>query len=77
MRLGVGQSARILLQRRGLLRKMFRPRPYQPDELVEGLQPCLDDPSIGLRGFHLFSFNAIESTESWRRAALARYQRVA
>ena len=74
MRIGVGQSARILLRQKGLLKKMLGFRPYQPDELLEGLLPYLGDNRIGIPGFHLFSFNDIERTERWRRTTLERYR---
>lgn len=73
MRIGVGQSARILMRQKGLVRKLIGFKPYQPDELLDGLAPCLDDPGLDIPGFHLFSFNDIERTERWRCAALARY----
>jgi len=74
MRIGVGQSARLLLRQKGLLKKMLGFRPYQPDELLEGLLPYLGDNRIGIPGFHLFSFNDIERTERWRRTTLERYR---
>jgi len=76
-RIGVGQSARILLKQKGLLRRMLGIRPYRPDELLKGLLPHLSDSGMGIPGFHLFSFNDIERTEQWRREALAHYRRKA
>lgn len=73
MRIGVGQSARVLLKQKGLLRRMIGIKPYRPDELVDGLAPYLDHSGINIPGFHLFSFNDIERTEQWRRETLARY----
>jgi len=76
-RIGVGQSARILLKQKGLLRRMLGIRPYRPDELLQGLAPHLGENGIGIPGFHLFSFNDIERTEQWRRDTLAHYSRKA
>ncbi len=76
-RIGVGQSARILLKQKGLLRRMLGIRPYRPDELLKGLLPQLGDSGMGIPGFHLFSFNDIERTEQWRREVFAYYQRKA
>ncbi len=39
MRIGVGQSARVLLRNKDLLKRMIGFKPYQPDELLEGLAP--------------------------------------
>ncbi len=77
MRIGVGQSARVLLRQKGLLKKLIGFKPYQPDKLLKGLLPCLGDPSIDVPGFHLFSFNDIERTERWRCTTLRRYQHAA
>ena len=74
-RIGVGQSARILLKKKGLIRRMLGIRPYRPDELLKGLLPHLCDSSLDMPGFHLFSFNSIERTEKWRHEALAHYRR--
>ena len=73
MRIGVGQSAKLLMKQKDLLKKMLQLKPYQPDELLDGLAPYLDDPELDIPGFHLFSFNDIERTERWRQEALARY----
>lgn len=66
LRIGVGQSVKVLKKQKGLLRKMISAKPYQPDELLAGLEPYLGDPEINIPGFHLFSFNDIERTERWR-----------
>ncbi len=72
MRIGVGQSAKMLLRQKDLLKKMLQFKPYQPDDLLDGLAPYLDDPVLDIPGFHLFSFNDVERTERWRQEALAR-----
>jgi methylenetetrahydrofolate reductase (NADPH) len=66
LRIGVGQSVKVLSKQKGLVRKMISSRPYQPDELLAGLRPYLDDPLLDIPGFHLFSFNDVERTERWR-----------
>jgi len=70
LRIGVGQSVKLLKKQKGLLGKVISAKPYQPDALVAGLEPHLDDPDINIPGFHLFSFNDIERTERWRVDAL-------
>jgi len=65
-RIGVGQSLKLLKKQKGLLRKMIGTKPYEPDDLLEGLKPHLDDPQLIVPGFHLFSFNDVERTEKWR-----------
>lgn len=74
MRIGVGQSVRVLKKQKGFLRKMFSARQYQPDDLLEGLKPHLADPGLKIPGFHLFCFNNVEATEKWRKQTWQRLQ---
>jgi len=73
LRIGVGQSVKVLRKQKGLVRKMISARPYQPDDLLGGLLPYLDDQELNIPGFHLFSFNNIEKTERWRVETMNRY----
>jgi len=66
LRIGVGQSVKVLKKQKGLIRKLVSHKPYQPDDLLAGLEPYLADPDMNIPGFHLFSFNNVESTERWR-----------
>ena len=43
---------------------------YKPTGFVEGIAPLLADPAANVTGFHLYTFNAVEATEGWRRAIL-------
>ncbi len=75
LRIGVGQSVKVLKKQKGLLRKMISAKPYQPDDLLAGLEPYLADPEINIPGFHLFSFNDIERTERWRVETFEKFNR--
>ena len=77
MRIGVGQSVRVLKKQKGLVKKIMTAKPYQPDDLLAGLYPHLDDPELDIPGFHLFSFNNVERTERWRVETLAKINGVA
>jgi methylenetetrahydrofolate reductase (NADPH) len=72
LRIGVGQSVSVLKKQKGLVRKLISAKPYQPDDLLEGLRPSLADPVLNIPGFHLFSFNNVEKTERWRVETLAK-----
>lgn len=72
LRIGVGQSVRVLKKQKGLVRKVISARPYQPDELLAGIQRYVDDDTLDIPGFHLFSFNNVEATERWRQETLRR-----
>ena len=73
LRIGVGQSVKVLKKQKGLLRKIISAKPYQPDDLLAGLEPYLGDPEINIPGFHLFSFNDIERTERWRKETFEKF----
>ena len=76
LKIGVGQSVKVLKKQRGLVRKMLTAKPYQPDDLLAGLMPYLDDPELNIPGFHLFSFNNVEKTEHWRVNTMKKYSGV-
>jgi methylenetetrahydrofolate reductase (NADPH) len=48
-----------------------RSETYTPDALVDGLR-SLADPAAEIGGFHLYTFNELAETESWRQARLER-----
>ena len=72
LRIGVGQSVRVLKKQKGLVRKMLSARPYQPNDVLAGIQRYVDDDTLDIPGFHLFSFNNVEATERWRQETLRR-----
>ena len=76
LRIGVGQSLKVLKKQKGLLGKLISARPYQPDDLLAGIEPYLSDPEINIPGFHLFSFNDIERTERWRKETFEKFNGV-
>jgi methylenetetrahydrofolate reductase (NADPH) len=72
LRIGVGQLVKVLRKQKGLVSRMLTSRPYQPDDLLAGIQQHLGEPGLGIPGFHLFSFNDVERTERWRQDTLRR-----
>ncbi|MEU6701394.1 methylenetetrahydrofolate reductase [Pseudonocardia sp. NPDC046786] len=73
--LGLGQSARFLRKQQGMLRRFFLPGGYRPDRVLDGIAPALAAGDTGLAGIHVFTFNDLESTETWRRRLLERLDR--
>lgn len=70
MRIGVGPSARFLSKNKSLAGRLVRPGGYSPDDLILGLAPLLADAAANITGFHVYTFNRVESTEAWRRDML-------
>ena len=71
-RIGVADSRRFLRKNTSLVGRLVRPGGYSPHALLEGLAPTIADPTAGVRGLHLYTFNQVESTEEWRRRYLER-----
>lgn len=69
--IGLGASVRFLRRHRGWMSKAIRPGGFDPDLLLTGLAPGLEDPERKIAGFHIFTFNDVEDTERWRRRHLA------
>lgn len=70
MRIGVGASSRFLSHNKSLAGKLVRPGGYAPDDLVIGLAPLLADSAANIAGFHVYTFNQVETTEQWRHQML-------
>lgn len=70
--LGLGQSARFLSKQQNVLWRFFMPGGFSPDRLIKKLAPELARTGTPLAGFHVFTFNDLESTESWRQAWIRR-----
>lgn len=73
-KVGVGDSVKFLQKTGGVLgfiKQAIGSRGrYKPDELVDGLAPYVDDPSYNIRGIHIYTFNQVPDTESWRKSRL-------
>jgi methylenetetrahydrofolate reductase (NADPH) len=70
MHIGIGNSLRLLADRAGPAARLIGG--YRPDPYVEGLADVVADPAMGIAGWHIYSFNAIEKTERWRQREIAR-----
>ena len=69
-RLGVGASLRFLQKNKSTVAPLFAPGGYDPNKLLIPLAADLEP--LKIEGLHIFTFNQIENTESWRRQALSK-----
>lgn len=70
-RIGVADTHRFLAKNVRFVARLVRSGGfYRPDALLEGIAPSIADRSANISGFHLYLFNAVEVTETWRRAKL-------
>ncbi len=70
MKIGVGDSARFLTKYTKALARLLKPGGYSPDDLVGELAPYVGDRDYNIAGFHIYTFNQVESTEKWRQQML-------
>jgi methylenetetrahydrofolate reductase (NADPH) len=64
-RIGVGPSLRFVRKQHGLLRRLFTSPARSATRLYEQLSPHTGD--RGIAGFHLYTFNDLESTWRWAK----------
>jgi methylenetetrahydrofolate reductase (NADPH) len=67
-RVGVGASTRYLRKNLRLATRLVARASFEPGALVDALAAI--DPSLGIQGLHLFTFNQVAATAAWRRARL-------
>lgn len=72
-RIGVADTHRFLSKNLRFVARLVRSGGfYRPDGLLEGLAPTLADPAATISGLHIYTFNAVDATERWRRDFLGR-----
>jgi methylenetetrahydrofolate reductase (NADPH) len=72
-RVGVADARRFVTRNLGFVAGLARSGGfYRPTSFVEGVAPLLADPAARVTGFHLYTFNAVDATERWRRETLDR-----
>ena len=70
-RIGVADTHRFLVKNVRFVTKLVRSGGfYRPDGLLEGIAPHLADPTAGIVDLHMYTFNAVDAFESWRRQYL-------
>ncbi len=72
-RIGVADTHRFLVKNVRFVTKLVRSGGfYRPDGLLEGVAPLIADPAARIVDLHVYTFNAVEATDGWRRAYLDR-----
>ncbi len=69
VRLGIGQSLSYLKKNRAAVAKMLTSTSYDPNDLLIPLSSDMVD--LGVTGLHVFTFNQVEATNTWREGVLA------
>ena len=76
-KIGVGDSAKFLAKNRGAFARIAVPGGYDPMRLLTGAVEVLGADDMNVPGLHLFTFNQVAETESWRLGQLAQLDRAA
>ena len=76
-KIGVAESSRFLAGHSGWFVKMGTPGAYDPDRLLARVAGQLTAPGSNVAGFHIFTFNQLPATESWRQSRLPQPSRAA
>jgi methylenetetrahydrofolate reductase (NADPH) len=72
-RIGVADTHRFLVKNTRFIARLLRSGGfYRPDGLLQALAPVIADDIAGIVGLHMYTFNAIEEFETWRRRYLER-----
>jgi methylenetetrahydrofolate reductase (NADPH) len=69
---GASESARFISRHPTWILRFWVPGGYSPDRLLDRAAGVVTAPGSGVVGLHLFTFNQLQQTEQWRKAALER-----
>lgn len=71
-RIGVRDASRFVLKNSRFVGQLLTSGGiYRPTGLLEKLAPLIGDPAADVIGLHVYTFNQVGSTESWRHAYVA------
>ena len=71
-KIGVGESTRFLAKNKGLFARIASPGGFTGERFVLDCARVAGDPRAGVAGLHLYTFNQIAETETWRADLLGR-----
>ncbi len=71
VRIGVRDTRRFLMKNSRFVGQLLTSGGvYRPTSLLEKLAPLIADPAAGVVDLHVYTFNQVPSTETWRREYL-------
>lgn len=69
-KIGVGQSVKFLKSHASTFARIAAPGGYSPERFLQKSAVYLADSALNVTGLHLFTFNQVAETESWRQDLL-------
>ncbi|GAA2132979.1 methylenetetrahydrofolate reductase [Nocardioides bigeumensis] len=73
-KIGVGDSTRFLSKQKGLMTRLVAPGGFTGESFLAKCAPTLGDPEALVEGLHLYTFNQVAETETWRQDLIKRLQ---
>jgi methylenetetrahydrofolate reductase (NADPH) len=70
-KIGVGQSIRFLGTHVSAFARIAAPGGYNPERFLRKAGEVLADPELRIEGLHVFTFNQLGPTETWRQHLLS------
>lgn len=70
-KIGVGESTKFLAKNKGLFARLAAPGGFTGESFLEKCAPALGESGALVEGLHVFTFNQIAETETWRTDLLA------
>ena len=69
-RIGVGQSVKFLRSHASTFARIAAPGGYSPERFLYKSAAYLNDDALDVAGLHLFTFNQVAETETWRQSLM-------
>ena len=69
-RIGVGQSVKFLRSHASTFARIAAPGGYSPERFLYKSAAYLNDDALDVAGLHLFTFNQVAETETWRQGLM-------
>ena len=70
-KIGVGESTRFLVKHKGTFARLAAPGGFTGQRFLEQCATAASRPGARVEGLHVFTFNQIAETETWRQELLA------
>ncbi|GAB3988577.1 methylenetetrahydrofolate reductase [Nocardioides marmoraquaticus] len=70
-KIGVGESTRFLAKHKGTFARLAAPGGFTGERFLRDCATVAAQPTAGIEGLHVFTFNQVAQTEAWRQELLS------
>ncbi|ROR89252.1 5,10-methylenetetrahydrofolate reductase [Nocardioides aurantiacus] len=70
-KIGVGESTRFLAKHKGTFARLAAPGGFTGERFLRDCATVAAQPTAGIEGLHVFTFNQVAETEAWRQGLLS------